>query len=66
MGVIGILAATSAKDGVVKTKVRVEVLVDTLEVVKASAGVTIELPIKPFRGGVESRLMVGFFFTGLF
>ena len=64
--VMGILAATSAKDGVVKTEVRVEALVDTLEVVETSARVTIELPAKPFCGGVESRLMSGFFFAGLF
>ena len=44
----------------------VEALVDTLEVVKTSTGVTIELPIEPFRGGVEARLMSGFFFAGLF
>ena len=65
-GVIGILAATYAKDGVVKTEVRVEVLVDTLEVVETSARVTIELPVEPFCGGVESQLMSGFFCTGLF
>ena len=60
------LAATSVKDGVVKTKVRVEALVDTLEVVNTSAGVTIELPVEPFCGGVESQLMSGFFVASLF
>ena len=55
--------AISAKDGVMKANVRVEAPVDTLEKIEVSAGVTVELPVKPLHGGVESPVMSGFLFA---